>query len=86
MSILYFNGRVNIDNETSKLLALIGSRIRTLRKEKKWTQESLAERAGINDKEVSHIELGNRNITIETLVKIAMSLGVSASILLEEES
>jgi len=36
----------------------------------------LAENAQINDKEVSHIEAGRRNITIETLVKISVALEV----------
>jgi transcriptional regulator with XRE-family HTH domain len=41
-----------------------------------WTQEVFAEKANINDKEVSHIEAGKRNITIETLVKIANAFDI----------
>ena len=73
---------MNTDDKTNKALTLIGTRIRSLRKEKGWTQEALAEHAGINDKEVSHIEHGNRNITIDTLVKIATSLDIEPSALL----
>lgn len=64
------------------LLELLGKNIRALRQSKKWTQEDFADNAGINDKEVSHIESGNRNLTIETLVKISGALGVPPSDLL----
>jgi len=55
-------------------LLTIGSNIRVQRQSKGWTQEQFAEFAKINDKEVSHIEMGKRNITIETLVKISNAL------------
>lgn len=56
----------------------IGANIKALRLSKNWTQEYLAEQASINDKEVSPIEQGERNVTIETLDKIAFALGVKA--------
>ena len=67
-----------MDNEhnkdkTNKILINLGKRIKELRLERKWTQEKFAEMAKINDKEVSHIEAGRRNITIETLIKISNS-------------
>lgn len=68
---------------TNKTLIKLGSRVRTARKEKDWTQETLAEEANINDKEISHIELGRRNITIETLLKLSSALEVSIIDLLE---
>jgi len=68
---------------TNQTLKLIGQNIRKLRKEKGWTQEVFAEAANINDKEVSHIESGNRNITIETLIKISIALSVSSTDLLK---
>ena len=61
----------NINSEA--VLINLGEKIKALRLERKWTQEKFAEMARINDKEVSHIEAGRRNITIETLVKIANS-------------
>lgn len=66
-----------------QLLKLMGSNIKSLRLERHWTQEELAEAANINDKEVSHIEAGNRNITIETLVKIAKALDTEAHLLIK---
>ena len=66
------------EEELAKLvLSRMGEKIKSLRREKGWTQEFFAERASINDKEVSHIESGNRNITIETLVKIASALSIT---------
>lgn len=61
---------------TTQLLKKIGANIKALRLSKNWTQEYLAEQADINDKEVSPIEQGERNVTIETLDKIASALGV----------
>lgn len=58
------------------LLETIGKNIKALRKKHGWTQEEFAEVANINDKEVSHIEAGNRNITIITLVKISKAFKI----------
>lgn len=66
----------------NEILGKLGANIRALRVQKEWTQEHLAEAAGINDKEVSHIEGGNRNITIETLAKIAHAFELNPSDLL----
>ncbi len=58
-------------NESSKVLIGLGKRIKALRRKKGWTQEKFAEIAKINDKEVSHIEAGKRNLTLITLIKIS---------------
>lgn len=67
------------------LLEVLGKNIKQLRKGHGWTQEEFAEAANINDKEVSHIESGNRNITIETLVKIASAFNTQPHLLLMED-
>lgn len=54
----------------------LGVKVKSMRLKNGWTQETLAEKASISDKEVSHIEHGKRNITIETLVKIACAFNV----------
>lgn len=64
------------------LLEKLGNNIKALRTDKKWTQEELAELAQINDKEVSPIEAGKRNLTFETFVKIAAALDVAPNDLL----
>ena len=62
--------------ELNDIFFQLGKRIKTMRLERKWTQEQFAEAAQINDKEVSHIEAGKRNITIGTLVKISLALNI----------
>jgi transcriptional regulator with XRE-family HTH domain len=61
------------------VLTSLGARIRELRTARAWTQEMLAERAGITWRYVSAIERGTKGATIETLVGIAgaMDLGLS---------
>jgi len=61
------------------VLTRLGARIRLLRTEREWTQETLAERAGITWRYVSAIERGTKGATVETLVSIAgaMDLGLS---------
>lgn len=61
----------------------LGRNIQRLRKEKGWSQEAYAEEAGIHRTYVSDIERGARNPTIRVVEKLARSLGVSASTLLE---
>lgn len=65
------------------ILNKVGINIKALRKEQELTQAQLAQNAEINDKEVSHIENGDRNITIETLTKIANVFGKQPSDILK---
>lgn len=62
--------------------SVIGNRIRELRKEKRWTQEKLAETSGIEPSNISHIERAATKLSLPTLVGIANALGVSADELL----
>lgn len=54
----------------------VGARVRALRRGRRWTQEQLAERAGLSYKFVGEIERGRGNPTIETLARLAQALGV----------
>ena len=54
----------------------LGQRIQYLRKEKKLTQEVLAELVGIDQKNISKIENGNNYSAAETLTAIAKALEV----------
>jgi len=60
----------------------LGEKIRKLRRERKLTQEKLAELAEIDPKSVIQIENGKRNPTLKTIDKIAKALKVSAGELL----
>ena len=56
----------------------LGGRIEELRKEKGFTQEELAEKAGLHRAYFWDIEQG-RNISVRTAYKISRALGVSLS-------
>ena len=75
---------MNYDPETQKILLALGQEIRRLRKHHSWTQEALAEWATVNDKEVSQIELGHRNISLQVLLRFARALNVDPSVLLKK--
>jgi transcriptional regulator with XRE-family HTH domain len=61
------------------LLALLGARIRTLRKKRGWTQVEFAERVGIDRSFLADVERGKRNVSILNLELIAKGLRVSLS-------
>lgn len=54
-----------------------GKRVRELRTEREWTQEQLAEAAGMNWLQVGHIERGSSDPKLSTITKLAKALGVS---------
>ena len=54
----------------------LAQKIAELREDKKLTQVELAKKLGVSQQFISQIETGvERNLTIETLIKIAESLG-----------
>ena len=61
------------------LLRALGTRVRQLREGKGWTQEGLADRAGLDRSYLAGIEAGLRNPSIRALGRIAKGLGVSVS-------
>lgn len=60
----------------------IGQRIRTFRELQGLTQETASERCQITTAFYGNIERGDRKMSLETLVKISIGLGVSADSLL----
>jgi transcriptional regulator with XRE-family HTH domain len=61
------------------LLRALGARVRQLREGKGWTQESLADRAGLDRSYIAGIEAGLRNPSIKALARIAKGLGVTVA-------
>ncbi len=55
---------------------LLGGRIRELREKKKLTQEKLAEKINIGQRNLSKIECGNIFVSAKTLAKIIEALEV----------
>lgn len=80
LQIVIFNNSFVIFNKKGIIsMALkqdLGQRIQYLRKEKKLTQEALAELVGIDQKNISKIENGNNYPAAETLTAIANALEV----------
>ncbi|MCW3792641.1 helix-turn-helix domain-containing protein [Paenibacillus sp. LS1] len=69
----------------SNIYLRVGKKIRLYRKARKLTQEELGEQLRIDQSYLGRIERGEVNITIETLDKIAISLHITPSQLLEDE-
>lgn len=61
-----------MENEELKRL---GERIREARKSLGWTQEELAEYAGIDRSYIGGVERGERNLTFNVLCLICIALG-----------
>ena len=53
---------------------MIGARIKSIRRRRGLTQETVAERTGIGSKYLSSIERGKENPTLSTLIKLSESL------------
>jgi transcriptional regulator with XRE-family HTH domain len=54
-----------------------GARIRQLRTDRGWSQEELADRAGLDRTYVGAIERGEQNLSLVNIEKLATTLGVS---------
>ncbi len=63
---------------------LIGKRIRFYRESKMWSQEVFAENVGLSLTYIGMIERGEKVPKLETFIKIANVLGVSADLLLSD--
>lgn len=62
----------------------VGQRIKEERKKYRLTQEKLAEEAGLNDSYIGQIERGSKKPSMESIVKLANTLGITVDYLLQD--
>ena len=60
-------------------LYAFGQRVRHLRAERGWSQEQLAEVAGLHRNYVGGVERGERNCALRTIHSLAVAFGVEPS-------
>lgn len=60
-----------------------GMRLKYLREQKGWSQETLSLYSGVNKNYISDLENGRRNPTLVVMEKIAIALGITLSELLK---
>jgi len=65
-----------------KVKKLFGDHLRKLRHKKNWTQEELADKAGLHSTYIGQIERGVRNPSLINLYKLAKALKITAGELL----
>lgn len=63
---------------------LFGRTVRSLREARGYSQEELAERAGLHRNYVGGIERGERNVALENIVRLAKALSIRPGELFEE--
>jgi DNA-binding XRE family transcriptional regulator len=68
--------------DPSMLLQLLGATIRQYRQQLGLSQPALAARTGLNATYIGQIELGRRNLSVLSLVRITDALGISLPSLL----
>lgn len=61
------------------ILKSFGNRIRTLRAERKISQEELADRCGLHKNYIGMVERGERNPSLKNIYKFAIALEINLS-------
>ena len=64
----------------------VGERLRTLRRFRRCTLQTVAERSGLSESFLSQVERGRSNASIGSLKRIADALGVSMADLFEPDA
>ena len=67
----------------SELSVMIGKLLREARRAAGLSQEALAEKCGLHPTYIGQIERGEKNVTVESIYRIAHGLGISMSSVFE---
>ncbi len=73
-------GNVN-DAHNNRLLKALGQRIRELRTELGYSQESFADKCGVHRTFMGTVQRGESNLSFQNIARVAATLGVSLSTL-----
>jgi transcriptional regulator with XRE-family HTH domain len=71
----------DVDNP---VLLRLATRVRVLRAQHRWNQETLAELAGMHRTTIGQIERGTINIGVASLAKLAQAFAVPVAELIDE--
>ena len=64
----------------------LATRVRILRAQHRWNQETLADRAGLHRTTIGQIERGTLNIGVASLARLAQAFAVPLGALVDEPS
>jgi transcriptional regulator with XRE-family HTH domain len=70
---------------TSDDLKKFGNRLKDLRSSRGWTQDELGERAGLNSKYAGEMERGERNPSLDVILRLARALDVDPAELVGDD-
>ncbi len=73
------------DDTAHSARVAFGRRVRAVRTERGWSQEELADRAGLHRTYISSLERGQRNVSLENIRHLADALDVSPGDLLDAD-
>lgn len=63
---------------------VVGERIRVYRNRAGYSQEELAEKAGLHNTYIGQLERGEKNATLESIEKVSRALEIPLEILMEK--
>ena len=69
-----------IKKDVNEFCAEVGKKVRSLRKQKGYTQKTFSEKLKVSQQMISRIESGGENVSVLTLRKILSELGATLSI------
>lgn len=69
--------------EKSEILIIFGDKVRLLRKQNGFSQDELADKAGVHRTYIGMIERAEKNITLTNIEKLAKALDVEIKTLFE---
>jgi DNA-binding XRE family transcriptional regulator/quercetin dioxygenase-like cupin family protein len=72
-----------IHDQAHEISQTLGCRVRAMRESREWTQELLAEKAGLSKAYLSRLEAGDRQPSLSAISSIAKAFGISIAALFE---